>query len=83
LSAAVAGFHVAFAPNPLDGVIFFVEPTRPLAATIVDNAEGLSVVPFEQTLYAFASVLLISAAFLSFGGWYIRRRLRRYTLSPI
>src|SRR6188472_2442020 len=74
---------VAFAPNPLDGVIFFVEPTRPLAATIVDNAEGLSVVPFEQTLYAFASVLLISAAFLSFGGWYIRRRLRRYTLSQI
>jgi phosphate transport system permease protein len=74
---------VGFAPNPLDGIIFFVEPSRPLAATIVDNAEGLSVAPFEQTLYAFASVLLISAAFLSFGGWYIRRRLRRYTLSPI
>jgi ABC-type phosphate transport system permease subunit len=74
---------VGFAPNPLDGVIFFVEPSRPLAATIVDNAEGLSVVPFEQTLYAYASVLLVSAAFLSFGGWYIRRRLRRYTLSPI
>ena len=28
-------------------------------------------------------VLLVSAAFLSFGGWYIRRHLRRYTLSPI
>jgi phosphate transport system permease protein len=74
---------VGFAPNPLDGVIYFYEPARPLAATIVDNAEGLSVAPFEQTLYAFASVLLISAAFLSFGGWYIRRRLRRYSLSPI
>jgi phosphate transport system permease protein len=74
---------VAFQPNPLDGIIFPVEPARPLAATIVDNAEGLSVPPFEQTLYAYASVLLISAAFLSFGGWYIRRRLRRYTLSPI
>jgi phosphate transport system permease protein len=74
---------VAFQPNPLDGIIFFVEPSRPLAATIVDNAEGLSVPPFEQTLYAFAAVLLISAAFLSFAGWYIRRRLRRYTLSPI
>jgi phosphate transport system permease protein len=74
---------VAFQPNPIDGVIFFVEPTRPLAATIVDNAEGLSVPPFEQTLYAFAAVLLISAAFLSFTGWYIRRALRRYTLSPI
>jgi ABC-type phosphate transport system permease subunit len=74
---------VAFAPNPLDGLIFFYEPARPLAATIVDNAEGLSVVPFAQTLYAFAAVLLVSAAFLSFGGWYIRRRLRRYSLSPV
>ena len=34
---------VGFAPNPLDGLTFFFEPTRPLAATIVDNAEGLSV----------------------------------------
>jgi ABC-type phosphate transport system permease subunit len=74
---------VGFQPNPLDGIIYFVEPARPLAATIVDNAEGLSVPPFEQTLYAFAAVLLVSAAFLSFTGWYIRRRLRRYTLSPI
>jgi phosphate transport system permease protein len=74
---------VGFAPNPLDGAIFFTEPARPLAATIVDNSEGLSAAPFAQTIYAFASVLLISAAFLSFGGWYIRRRLRRYTLSPI
>ena len=37
---------VGFAPNPLDGVTFFFEPARPLAATIVDNAEGLSVKPF-------------------------------------
>jgi phosphate transport system permease protein len=74
---------VGFVPNPLDGLIFFVEPARPLAATIVDNAEGLSVPPFAQTLYAFAAVLLISAAFLSFTGWYIRRRLRAYSLSPI
>ena len=33
---------VGFAPNPLDGLTFFFEPMRPLAATIVDNAEGLS-----------------------------------------
>ena len=74
---------VGFAPNPADGLIFFLEPARPLAPAIVDNSEGLSVVPFAQTLYAFAAVLLLSAAFLSFSGWYIRRRLRRYTLSPI
>jgi phosphate transport system permease protein len=80
--AMVTG-SVAFAPNPQDGIIFFIEPGRPLAATIVDNAEGLSVTPFAQTLYAFAAVLLVSAAFLSFGGWYIRRRLRRFTLAPI
>ena len=49
---------VGFAPNPLDGRLFFLEPARPLAATIVDNAEGLSVEPFGQTIYAFAAVLL-------------------------
>ena len=29
--------------------------------------------PFGQTIYAFAAVLLVSSAFLSFAGWYIRR----------
>ena len=68
---------VGFAPNPLDGFTFFLEPTRPLAATIVDNAEGLSVKPFGETVYAFAAVLLLSSVFLSVGGWLIRRPLRR------
>jgi phosphate transport system permease protein len=80
--AMVTG-SIGFAPNPIDGVIFFLEPTRPLAATIVANAEGLSAEPLAHTLYAFATVLLVSAAFLSFGGWYIRRRLRRYHLTAI
>ncbi|HTU15456.1 MAG TPA: ABC transporter permease subunit [Solirubrobacterales bacterium] len=75
----VAG-SVGFAPNPLDGLTFFLEPARPLASTIVDNAEGLSVVPFGQTMYAFASILLVSSAFLSFGGWAARRSLSKYTL---
>jgi phosphate transport system permease protein len=74
---------VGFAPNPLDGTTFFFEPARPLAATIVDNAEGLSVKPFGQTLYAFAAVLLVSSAFLSFGGWYARRSLRKYLPNQI
>jgi phosphate transport system permease protein len=77
----VAGAQI-FAPNPLDGVTFIFEPTQPLAATIVKNAEGLSVTPFGQTLYAFAAVLLVSAAFLSFGGWWIKQRMRRYGLAP-
>src|SRR4029453_13575671 len=69
---------VGFAPNPLDGVTFFFEPTRPLAATIVDNADGLSVEPFGQTLYAFAAVLLVSAMLLSFSGWAAKQPMKRY-----
>ena len=68
---------VGFAPNPLDGVTFFLEPARPLAATIVDNAEGLSVQPFGETIYAFAAVLLVSSAFLSFSAWYVKQTLKR------
>jgi ABC-type phosphate transport system permease subunit len=71
-----------FAPNPLDGLTFLFEPARPLAATIVDNAEGLSVAPFGQTLYAFAAVLLVSSMFLSLGGWAAKQPLRRYGVRP-
>jgi phosphate transport system permease protein len=71
---------VGFAPNPLDGVTFFFEPARTLAATVVDNSEGLSVKPFGQTIYAFAAILLVSSAFLSFAGWAARRSMRKYTL---
>lgn len=71
---------VGFAPNPLDGVTFIFEPARTLAATIVDNAEGLSVKPFGQTIYALAAILLISSFFLSFAGWVARQSMRKYTL---
>jgi ABC-type phosphate transport system permease subunit len=69
---------VGFSPNPLDGLTFFFEPVRPLAATIVDNAEGLSVKPFGQTIYAFAAVLLVSSLLLSLGGWAAKQPLKRY-----
>jgi ABC-type phosphate transport system permease subunit len=69
---------VGFSPNPLDGITFFFEPVRPLAATIVDNAEGLSVKPFGQTIYAFAALLLLSSFVLSVGGWLAKQPLKRY-----
>jgi phosphate transport system permease protein len=71
-----------FAPNPIDGLTFFVEPVRPLAATIVDNAEGLSVKPLGQTLYAFAAVLLVSSLMLSLGAWAVRQPMKRYAVRP-
>ncbi len=33
--------------------------------------------PFGETIYAFAAILLVSAGFFSFAGWYVRRMLRR------
>lgn len=77
--AMVTG-SIGFAPNPLDGVLFLFEPSRPLAATIVDGAEGLSVEPFGQTMYAFATILIISTAFLSFAGWAARKSLSKYSV---
>ncbi len=67
-----------FAANPLDGLTFLFEPVKPLAATIVDNAEGLTIAPLAQTVYAIAAVLLVSAAMLSFAGWAAKQPLRRY-----
>lgn len=74
--AMVSGSFI-FAPNPLDGLNFFLEPVQPLAATIVVNSEGLTVKPFGQTLYAFAAVLLVSSMMLSITGWVVRQPLRR------
>jgi phosphate transport system permease protein len=77
--AMVTG-SIGFAPNPFDGFLFLFEPSRPLAATIVDGAEGLSVKPFGQTMYAFAFILIFSTALLSFAGWAARASLGKYSI---
>jgi ABC-type phosphate transport system permease subunit len=69
---------VAFAPNPADGLVFFVEPSRPLAATIIAYAEELTSPPFKHTAFAIGAVLLFSAAMLSLIGWAIKRPMKRY-----
>ena len=56
---------VGFAPNPADGLIFFVEPSRGLSATILQNTEELTSSPMKHTLFAIAAVLLFSSAMLS------------------
>jgi phosphate transport system permease protein len=68
----------AFQANPLDGITFLFEPVRPLAATIVEESEGLTISPLAHTIYAMAAVLLVSAAMLSFAGWAAKQPLRRY-----
>jgi len=75
--AMVSG-SIGFAPNPADGTIFFVEPSRPLAATILQNAEELTSPPMRDTLFAIAAVLLFSAAMLSFIGWAVKQPMKKY-----
>ncbi len=69
---------VAFAPNPADGFIFLVEPTRPLAATILQTAQELTSAPMRHTIFAMAAVLLFSAAMLSLVGWAAKQPMKRY-----
>jgi len=75
--AMISG-SVGFAPNPADGLIFFYEPSRPLAPTIVKNIDQLSSPPANATLFAIATVLLFSAATFSLAGYLARRSMRKY-----
>jgi phosphate transport system permease protein len=69
---------VGFAPNPADGLIFFVEPSRGVAPTILHYTDELSSPPMRHTLFAFAAVLLFSAAALSLCGWAAKQPMKRY-----
>ncbi|MDW5598641.1 ABC transporter permease subunit [Conexibacter stalactiti] len=69
---------VAFAPNPADGLIFFVEPTRPLAATILQTSEELTAPAMRHTIFAMAAVLLFSALMLSLVGWAVKQPMKKY-----
>lgn len=79
IALSMVSGSVGFVPNPLDGPLFFLEPLRPLASTIVDNSEGFSVKPFGQTMYAFAAVLLVSTMLLSLGSQIAKQSMRKYT----
>lgn len=78
IALSMVSGSIGFSPNPVDGPLFFLEPLRPLAATIVDNAEGLSVEAYGQTIYAFAAVLLFSTMTLSLGSNFVKSSMRRY-----
>ena len=69
---------VGFAPNPADGLIFLVEPSRGLAPTILQNTDELSSPPMKHTLFAIAAVLLFSSAMLSVAGWAAKQPMKRY-----
>ena len=67
-----------FSPNPLDGLTFFLEPLRPLAATIVEDADSLNAPAVQSSVYAFAFLLLMGGLVLSFGGWLAKQPMKKY-----
>jgi phosphate transport system permease protein len=75
---SMVGGTVAYAPNPADGLIFLFSPSRGLAASILQNREEVTSPPLEHTLFAFAAVLLFSAAALSLSGWAAKRPMQQF-----
>jgi phosphate transport system permease protein len=75
---SMVGGSTAFAPNPPDGLIFFFEPSRGLAATILHNTDELTSPPMKHTLFAMAAVLLFSSAALSLAGWAAKQPMKAY-----
>jgi phosphate transport system permease protein len=68
-----------FSPDLSHGVpVFFFEPLRTLASTIVDFHEGIGAPALRDAIYALALLLLFSAFALSIGGYLIKLPLRRY-----
>jgi ABC-type phosphate transport system permease subunit len=67
-----------FAPNPADGVTFIFEPLRPLAATIVEDAESLNAPAVQASVYSFALLLLFSSLVLSIGAWMAKQPMKKY-----
>jgi phosphate transport system permease protein len=67
-----------FAPNPADGLTFFFEPLRPLAATIVEDVESLNAPAVQASVYSFALLLLFSSLVLSIGAWLAKQPMKKY-----
>jgi len=68
---------VANLPGASHGLVFFLEPVRTLASTIIDNSEGMSAITCESALFACASFLLVSSVLLSIFARLISSGLRR------
>lgn len=62
--ALVAG-GVAHLPDPAHGPVFFLEPVRPMAATIFLNSEVIGIPATEAALFALAAFILTISIFFS------------------
>ena len=65
IAISMASGSLGFSPNPLDGFVFFLEPSRPLASTIFDYSEGLENPQLAADLFACGALIMISILTLS------------------
>jgi ABC-type phosphate transport system permease subunit len=77
IALSMASGSLGFTPNILDGLYFFVEPVRPLAAAIVDYSEGFEQPALRADLFAFGAVLLLGTATLTLAARLISHPLER------
>jgi ABC-type phosphate transport system permease subunit len=77
IALSMASGSLGFTPNILDGLYFFVEPVRPLAAAIVDYSEGFDQPALRADLFAFGAILLITTAALTLAARLVSHPLER------
>lgn len=65
IALSMVSGSVSYLPNIKDGLIFFLEPVRTMASTIVDNGEGMSTVTTQSALFTLGVLLLLSSIGLS------------------
>ena len=80
IALSMVSGSVAFIPNPAHGYVFFLEPLRTMASTIIDNAEGMSVVTLQSALFALGTLLLVASLALSLMARYVSLRVQRGVL---
>ncbi|HET6175212.1 MAG TPA: ABC transporter permease subunit [Gaiellales bacterium] len=62
IALSMTAGSIAFVPNPLDRLVFLLEPAHPLASMFVDyNSEGLVQGALAADLFSFAALILLSA----------------------
>jgi phosphate ABC transporter permease protein PstC len=80
IALSMATGSIAFTPNVLDGLYFFLEPVRTLASSIVDYSEGFDQPVLKADLFAFGAILLITTATLTLAARLIAGLVQRRSM---
>ena len=75
IALSMVSGSVSYLPDIGHGLVFFLEPVRTMASTIVDNGEGMSVMSTESALFTLGVMLLLSSIGLSVAAKLVSRRV--------